>query len=364
MFGRMVKALVAATADAQLEVLDVQLPDVGPGDVRVRIKGAGVCHSDLSMINGVLSPSFPLVLGHEAAGVVVETGADVDRVAVGDPVVLNWTPPCRTCWFCEHGQPWLCTATEGVASTPRGTLSDGTPTHVTLGVGALAEEVVIGAGAVIKLPQALPLAESALLGCAVITGIGAVRNAADVQPGETVVVVGLGGVGLSAIAGARLAGAEQIVAVDVSESKEPLAKAAGATHFLVSDKTVAKSVRKLTEGRGADVALECVGRSAAIKTAWGSTRRGGRVVTLGVGAKDDPVTFSGLEIYHFARTLSTAVYGCADPDVDVPVIAQSVLDGDLDLDTLITHRIGLDDVPAAFDRMRRGEGARSLVVFD
>lgn len=359
----MVKALVTRGVDAALEVCDIELPDPGPGEVRVRVAGAGVCHSDLSMVNGVLAPSFPLVLGHEGSGVVTHVGAQVSRVAVGDHVVLNWTPPCRACWFCGRGEPWLCTATEGVASTPRGTLPDGTPLHVTLGVGALAEEVVIGENAVIGIPKELPLAESALLGCAVITGVGAVRNNAKVAKGESVAVVGLGGVGLSAIAGAALAGAQTIIAIDVSESKKDLALAAGATHFLVSDKTTAKAVRGLTEGRGVDVALECVGRSAAIRTAWSCSRRGARVVTLGVGAKDDMVSFSGLEIYHFARSLSASVYGSADPDVDVPLIAEAVLDGSLDLETLISHRIGLDDVPAAFDRMHRGEGARSLVVF-
>ena len=360
----MVQAVVARGVDSELEICDVQLPDTGEHEVRVAVRGAGVCHSDLSMINGVLAPSFPLILGHEAAGVVIDAGQGVTRVGVGDHVVLNWTPPCRDCWFCRQGEPWLCTATEGVASVPRGSLADGTPSHVTLGVGALAEEVVVGENAVIPVSKELPLAESALLGCAVITGVGAVRNNAKVRPGESVVVVGLGGVGLSAIAGARLAGASRIVALDVSESKRDLALAAGATDFALADKAAPKLIRSLTEGRGADVALECVGRSAAIRTAWSSTRRGGRVVTLGVGAKDDPVSFSGLEIYHFARSLSASVYGSADPDVDVPAIAKSVLDGALDLDTFVSHRIGLDGVPAAFERMRAGEGARSLVVFD
>lgn len=360
----MVRALIAREVGSKLEVCDVVLPDPGPGEVRVKVAGAGVCHSDLSMINGVLSPSFPLILGHEASGVVVEAGADVDRVSVGDHVVLNWTPPCRDCWFCERGEPWLCTTTEGVASLPRGTLSDGTPLHVTLGVGGLAEEVVIGQNAVIPVPDELPLAEAALLGCAVITGVGAVRNNAKVQPGESVAVVGLGGVGLSVIAGAKLAGADPIIALDLSESKKELATALGATHFVVSDKAAAKTIRGLTGGRGVDAAFECVGRSAAIRTAWGSSRRGARIVTLGVGAKDDMVSFSGLEIYHFARTLSASVYGTSDPDVDVPWLARSVLDGSLDVDGLVSHRIGLDEVPEAFERMHAGEGARSLVVFE
>lgn len=360
----MVQALISRGLDAELELADVELPPTGAGQVRVSVRGAGVCHSDLSMINGVLSPSFPLVLGHEAAGIVTEVGDGVGRVRVGDPVVLNWSPPCRECWFCGQGEPWLCTATEGIASVPGGQLADGTPTHLTLGVGALAEEVLVSEKAVIPVPAELPLAESALLGCAVLTGVGAVRNNAKVRPGESVAVVGLGGVGLSVIVGAQLAGASPIIALDVNEEKAELAKAAGATDFVLSDRAAPKAIRGLTGGRGADVAFECAGRSVAVRTAWGSTRRGGRVVTLGVGSKDDSVSFNGLELYHFARSLSTSVYGTADPDVDVPVVAQSVLDGSLDLNALISHRIRLADAPEAFARMTRGEGARSLVVFD
>ncbi|MDV6013743.1 alcohol dehydrogenase catalytic domain-containing protein [Haloechinothrix sp. LS1_15] len=359
----MVQAMIARGVDTEPEIGEVVLPEPGAEDVRVSVRAAGVCHSDLSMIDGVLSPSFPLVLGHEASGVVAEVGDEVTRVAVGDHVVLNWTPPCRACWFCQQQEPWLCTATEGITSVPRGALPDGTPSHVTLGVGALAEEVVVGENAVIPIPAELPLAESALVGCAVVTGVGAVRNNARVRPGESVVVIGIGGVGLSAIAGARLCGAGPIIAVDVSEAKRDLAMAAGATEFLVAEQGTAKAVRGLTEGRGADVALECVGRSQAIRTAWQCSRRGARIVVLGVGSKDDHVSFSGLELYHFARSISASVYGSADPDTDVPKLATAVRDGELDLNTLVTHRIGLADVPAAFERMRQGEGGRSLVLF-
>lgn len=360
----MVQTLIARAAHTDPEIAEVELPQPDSNEVTVAVRAAGVCHSDLSMIDGVLYPSFPLVLGHEASGVVTATGPDVTRVGVGDHVVLNWTPPCRSCWFCLHAEPWLCTATEGVASLPRGALTDGTPTHVTLGVGALAEQVVIGENAVIGIPGELPLAESALIGCAVVTGVGAVRNNARVRPGESAVVVGLGGVGLAAVAGARLSGADPVIGIDSSESKQELALAAGATHFLQAGDRVAKEARKLTGGRGADVALECAGRSAAIRTAWQSSRRGARVVILGVGSADDHVSFSGLELYHFARSISVSVYGSADPDIDVPKLAESVRTGELDLNTFVTDRIGLSDAPEAFDRMRRGEGGRSLVLFD
>jgi S-(hydroxymethyl)glutathione dehydrogenase/alcohol dehydrogenase len=304
-----------------------------------------------------------LVLGHEASGVVAEIGSSVRDVEVGDHVVLNWAPPCRRCWYCTHGQPWLCETAAGVASRPLGHLVDGTPSHLTLGIGALADEVVVGARALIRLPPDLPLAEAALLGCAVLTGIGAVQHTARVAVGDSVAVIGLGGVGLSAVIGARLAGASTIIAVDALPDKEKLARSLGATDFLLSSPTLARDVRKLTEGRGVDHALECVGRSNTIRDAWQSTRRGGNTVVVGMGSKDDVVSLTALEIFHFARTLVSSVYGSADPDVDVPLLAAAALDGRLDLAALVTHRIGPDEVGGAFDRMRRGEGVRSLVLF-
>lgn len=361
----MVKALVARAADGDMAVEDVELPEPGPGEVRVSVRAAGVCHSDLSMINGTVVPQFPLILGHEAAGVVSQVGPGVSRVSVGDHVVVNWSPACRECWFCLRGEPWLCATAEGVASRPRGTLADGTPANVTLGVGALAEQVVVGENAVIPVPDELSLAEAALMGCAVLTGVGAIRNEARVEKGDSVAVFGLGGVGLSAVVGARLAGADPIIAVDISPEKEELARAAGATDFMLFDpKALPKAIRAATGGRGVDHALECVGRSATIRAAWQSTRRGGNCVVVGMGKRDDMVSFSALELFHYARSLSSSVYGSADADRDVPLIADAALSGELDLGALVSHRISLDDVPAAFDRMRRGEGARSLVLFD
>jgi S-(hydroxymethyl)glutathione dehydrogenase/alcohol dehydrogenase len=359
----MVKALVTRGAGQVLAVEDIELPAPGPDQVRVRVRAAGVCHSDLSMANGTLTAPFPLVLGHEAAGVVTEVGADVAAVAPGDHVVLNWSPACRTCWFCTHGEPWLC-ETGGTPAAQRGTTADGTPLHVTLGLGALAEEVVVPAHAVIRIPADVPLEESALLGCAVLTGVGAVRNTARVQAGDAVLVIGLGGVGLSVVTAARAAGADPVIAVDLTSAKQDLALSAGATHFLESDDTLSRSVRKLTDGRGVDHAFECVGRSATIRAAWRGTRRGGQVVVVGMGAKDDMLSLSALDIFSSARTLRSSVYGSADPDVEVPQLAASVVDGSLDLSPLVTHRITLAEAPAAFDRMARGEGARSLVVFD
>jgi S-(hydroxymethyl)glutathione dehydrogenase / alcohol dehydrogenase len=357
----MTQALVVS-GPGELAVHDVTLRALGEDDVRVRIAGVGVCHSDLSMVNGTLRPAYPQVLGHEASGVVTEAGTRAD-VPVGQHVVLNWAVPCGTCWHCGHGEPWLCSTIEGMTGTPGGTLADGTTFEACLGLGAMAEEVVVPAAAVVPLPDVVPLAESALLGCAILTGIGAARNAARVQPGDAVLVIGLGGVGLSAVTGARLAGAGRIIAVDVSESKEALARTAGATDFLVASPDLAKQVRGLTEGRGADQALECVGSAVTIRQAWTAVRRGGTCVVVGLGPKDQQVSFNPLELFHFSRTLVSSIYGNTDARRDIEGLLPYVADGRLDLAATITDRISLADVPAAFERMQRGEGGRALVVF-
>jgi S-(hydroxymethyl)glutathione dehydrogenase/alcohol dehydrogenase len=356
------RAAVVSAVGGEIEIRDVVLPELGPGQVKVRVAAAGICHSDLSMVNGTLRPTFPLVLGHEAAGTVSEVGSGVTNVSAGDRVVVNWAPPCRRCWFCLAGQPYLCKTVEGVASLPGGTLDDGTPLHNAMGVGAFAEEVVLPSIGAVPLPDGVPLDVAALLGCAVLTGVGAVRNTARVRPGESVVVIGLGGVGLSAIAGARLSGAGPIIAVDVSEDKEKIAKGAGATHFIVANDKQAKQIRALTGGRGADHAFECVGRASTIRAAWSCVRRGGQATVVGVGRIDDQVSISALEIYHFARTMAVSVYGSGDADRDIPWLAEQITLGHLDLEALVSHRIGLDGVTEAFQRMEAGVGARSLLV--
>ena len=337
------KALVCRGSGEPLRVEEIPDPVPGVGEVLVRVRAAGICHSDLSMVNGTLFPSYPLILGHEAAGEVIGTD---------EHVVLNWAPPCRACWACQHGEPWLCSTT-GTPSTPRGDW------HVTLGLGALAELVAVPRKAIIPVPEELPFPTAALLGCAVLTGLGAVQRTAEVAPGESAVVIGLGGVGLSAVIGLKSAGAGSIIAVDVSEAKRELAFAAGATDFVMFDEV--KSIRGLTGGRGADHAFECVGRSQTIQAAWKLTRRGGKVTVVGMGAKDDMVSLGALDIFHSARTLRSSVYGSSDPDRDLPALAAAVLDGSLDLSPLITATIGLDQAPHAFATL--GSGARTVVTF-
>ncbi|MFG3599585.1 alcohol dehydrogenase catalytic domain-containing protein [Micromonospora chersina] len=355
------RALVVRGRGATPAVEEVRLPDPGPGELRVRIRAAGICHSDLAMVDGTVAPAYPLVLGHEATGVVAEAGPGT-RLPVGTPVVLNWAPACRACWHCRHGEPWLCAANTG-ASVARGQTADGGPLQVTLGLGALAEEVVVPERAAIAVPPGLPPEQAALLGCAVLTGTGAVRNTARVAPGESVAVIGLGGVGLAVLTAARRSGAGPILAVDVAEAKRDLALAAGATDFLRSDDTLAKEVRARTEGRGVDHAFECVGRSVTIRAAWRCTRRGGAVTVVGMGAKDDLLSLSALDIFHSARTLRSSVYGSSDPDREVPELAGALADGSLDLAPLVSGAIPLDEAPGALDRLARGEGARWVVTF-
>lgn len=363
----MPRAVVLTEIGAPMRVAEIDLPEPGPGQVRVRLAAAGVCHSDLSLSNGTLRQLAPAVLGHEGAGTVVAVGDGVSDVAPGDRVILNWSPACGVCQFCERGEGYLCIHSGDAAGTPYAKLADGTPLYAGLGTAAFAEETVVPAAGVLPLPDGVPLTDAALLGCAVLTAYGAVTHAARVQPGESVVVYGLGGVGLAVLQSARIAGAGPIVAVDVRPEKEELARRLGATDFLVADAPgskpeVPRKVRALT-GDGADHAFECVGSGATIRAAWSSTRRGGATTVVGIGRADDKVEFSALELFHFARTLRGCVYGNGDPAVDLPVLAEHVRAGRLDVAGLVTDRIALDDVPAAFERMSTGVGARSLVEF-
>ncbi|GAA2438379.1 Zn-dependent alcohol dehydrogenase [Streptomyces macrosporus] len=360
----MVRAVVLPAVNAPLEPGEIELPEPGPGRVRVRLAAAGVCHSDLSLSNGTLRQPAPAVLGHEGAGTVTAVGEGVTAVSPGDAVVLNWAPSCGTCHFCARlGEPWLCAEANAASGVPYARTADGRDLYPGLGTAAFAEETVVAERAVLPLPEGVPPVDAALLGCAVLTGYGAVHHSARVREGESVAVFGVGGVGLAVIQAARIAGAGTIVAVDVSPGKEELARGAGASDFLVASDTTAKEIRKLTGGLGADVAVECVGRAETIRAAWSSTRRGGRTTVVGIGGKEQKVSFSPLEIFHFARTLSGCVYGNCDPVRDLPVLAEHVRAGRLDLGALVTDRIGLDGVPAAFEAMLAGRGGRTLVVF-
>jgi S-(hydroxymethyl)glutathione dehydrogenase / alcohol dehydrogenase len=359
-----VRAAVLRSAGTPLRVEDITLPDPGPTQVRVRMIATGVCHSDLSLARGTLTHNTPVVLGHEGCGRVVEVGSEVRDVNPGDAVLLNWAPACRTCWWCEHGEPFLCANADKAGAQAYASLDDGSPVYPGLGVAAFATETLVAEAACIRIPDDVDLEEAALLGCAVLTGVGAVSHAAAVTAGESVVVIGLGGVGLCAVQGARLAGADPIVAVDSAADKADLARSLGATDVLLPGADLGKRVRALTGGRGADHAIECVGTAETIRSAWSVTRRGGQATIVGLGPRTDTVTFNALEVAHFARTLRGSMYGNGDPAVDVPVLIDHVRAGRLDLGALVTRRLTLDDVEDAFADMIAGHGARSLIVFE
>ncbi|MFB7517055.1 Zn-dependent alcohol dehydrogenase [Streptomyces sp. NPDC056144] len=359
----MIRAAVLPAVGSPLEITGIELPEPGPGQVRVRLAAAGVCHSDLSLSNGTMRVPVPAVLGHEGAGTVVSVGEGVTHVAPGDGVVLNWAPSCGDCHPCSLGEVWLCANALAGSANVHARTEDGTELHPGLNVAAFAEETVVAANCVLPAPDGVPLTDAALLGCAVLTGWGAVHHSARVREGETVAVFGVGGVGLATLQAARIAGASTIVAVDVSPEKEALARAAGATEYVVASDTTAKEIRKLTGGHGADVAVECVGRAVTIRTAWESTRRGGRTTVVGIGGKDQQVSFHALELFHWGRTLSGCVYGNSNPAVDLPVLAEHIRAGRFDLGALVTERITLDGIPGAFDNMLAGKGGRALVVF-
>ncbi|MFB6847735.1 Zn-dependent alcohol dehydrogenase [Streptomyces sp. NPDC056373] len=358
-----VRAAVLPAVGSPLQITGIELPDPGPGQVRVRLAAAGVCHSDLSLSDGTMRVPVPAVLGHEGAGTVVAVGEGVGHVSPGDGVVLNWAPSCGVCHACTLGEVWLCANALSGAADVYARTSEGADLHPGLNVAAFAEETVVSASCVLPVPDGVPLTDAALLGCAVLTGYGAVHHSARVRAGETVAVFGAGGVGLAALQAARIAGASKIVAVDVSAGKEELARAAGATDYVVASDTTAREIRGLTGKQGVDVAVECAGRAVSIRTAWDSTRRGGRTTVVGIGGTDQQVTFNALEIFHWGRTLSGCVYGNSDPAQDLPVLAEHVRAGRLDLSALVTERISLDGIPAAFENMLAGKGGRALVVF-
>jgi S-(hydroxymethyl)glutathione dehydrogenase/alcohol dehydrogenase len=357
-----VRAALLRTVGEPMSVETIHLRAVGPGDVRVRIERTGVCHSDLSLARGMLSQPLPAVLGHEACGTVVEVGEGVTDVAEGQRVILLWITPCRECFHCEHGEPHLCTTGAQRAGEPYAVTGQGEQVFPGLGVASFAEQTVVPGAAVVPVPDDIDTADAALLGCAVTTGVGAVTTTAQVTPGASVLVIGLGGVGLSVVQGARLAGAARIVAVDRNPGKADAARTAGATDFVPADEKTKKAVRGLTEGRGADFAFDCVGSSRTIRDMWSMTRRGGSCTVVGVGGKDDMVSFSALELFHFARTLRGCVAGSLDAAHDLPRYFAWVRSGELDLRPLVTGHGGLGEIDRAFAEMAEGRGIRTVVA--
>ncbi|HET9729871.1 MAG TPA: Zn-dependent alcohol dehydrogenase, partial [Acidimicrobiia bacterium] len=331
----------------------------------VRVAASGVCRSDLSIIDGTIPHPLPAVLGHEGAGVVLECGAAVTTVAPGDHVILSWVAPCRRCFFCLHDHPELCEhGLDHAFAQPYATAADGTALLAAFGTATFGEETIVPESACVRIDADFPLEQAALIGCGVVTGVGAVCNSARVEPGASVAVVGCGGVGLATIQGARLSGAAPIIAVDTVPSKLDLARQCGATEVVDAAQTdPVAAVRELTGGRGADFTFEVVGLSATIQQAYAMTRRAGTCTIVGAGGFDDMVSFAAMQLMYDVKTVRGCVYGGTDPARDFPEMVRLQRAGKLDLEALITRRIELDDVGDAFDAMRAGNVARSVIVY-
>jgi S-(hydroxymethyl)glutathione dehydrogenase / alcohol dehydrogenase len=358
------KAAVLHEFGAAAVVEELELRQLRPHEVRVRIAASGVCHTDLSIRDGSMPALLPSTLGHEGAGVVVEVGAAVTRAKLGDHVVLSWVAPCRKCFHCLHGDAHLCV--HGLDHGFGDPYADGPggPVWPAMGCGTLAEETLLPEAAVLPITPELPLEQAALLGCGVLTGVGAVVRTAHVRPGETVLVLGCGGVGLAAVQGARLSGAARIIAADPSASARERALGCGATHVMDPGAgDVPAAVRDLTDGMGVDHGIEVVGLSATIRAAYDATRRGGIVTVVGAGRFDDDVRIPALSLMADAKQIRGSVFGSTDPDRDLPPLVDLALRGGLDVNALVTRRIGLADVESAFEAMTAAEVARSVVIF-
>jgi S-(hydroxymethyl)glutathione dehydrogenase/alcohol dehydrogenase len=333
------------------------------GEVRIRIRAAGVCHSDLSAMNGTLPTLAPGILGHEAAGDVVEVGSAVTGLAPGDRVVLCWIPPCGSCAACRRGQPYICIVHVMEAYARPRFLVGSAPAFGVAGCGAFAEELVVPQQGAVKIPEDTPYEVAALVGCGVMTGVGAVINTARVEPGSTVAVIGCGGVGISAIQGARLSGASVIVGVDPVPAKHELARQFGATHAVTPDELPALGA-ELTGGENFDYVFEVVGQAATIRAAWQATRRGGTTVVVGAGSVEQKVEFSAFELLFDNKNLVGSLYGWANVRRDYARLLGLWRAGRLDLEGMISRRLRLDDVNDALDAMKQGEVVRQVILFD
>jgi alcohol dehydrogenase len=348
-----------------LEAVDLDPP--GPGEVLVRIRAAGLCHSDLSVIDGNRPRPMPMVLGHEAAGVVEETGPDVTSLARGDHVVAAFVPSCGHCGPCHAGRPALCEP--GFAANSAGTLLSGArrlhdakgPVHHHLGVSGFAEHAVVAANSLVRVPGDLPFAEAALFGCAVITGVGAVVNTAAMPRGSSAAVVGLGGVGLAALLAACMLEAEHVVAIDMNDAKLAVARHLGATAtFNAADPQAAEKVRDLTRG-GVAFAFEMAGAARALELAYRITGRGGSTVSAGLSHPEQRFSLQHLSLVAEERTLKGSYLGSCVPSRDIPRYIEWYRAGRLPVDRLLSERIRLDDINAAFDRLAAGESIRQVV---
>src|SRR5215469_7945852 len=357
-----VSGVVARAKGEPVEVTEVIVPDPGPGEALVRVQACGVCHTDLHYKMGGIGTDYPYLLGHEAAGIVEAVGPDVTEVAVGDFVILNWRAVCGQCRACKRGRPWYCFATHN--ATQKMTLADGTPLSPALGIGAFVEKTLVAAGQCTKVNPAIAPATAGLLGCGVMAGIGAAINTGGVSRGDTVAVIGCGGVGDAAILASRLAGAKTIIAVDIDDRKLEWAREFGATHAINSRSAdPVEGIRELTDGFGADVVIEAIGRPETYQQAFFARDLAGVVVLVGVPTPDMKLDLPLLEVFGRGGALKSSWYGDCLPSRDFPMLVDLHLDGRLPLEKFVSETIGLGDVEAAFEKMEHGEVLRSVVVF-
>ncbi|WP_240136565.1 S-(hydroxymethyl)mycothiol dehydrogenase [Streptomyces sp. MUM 178J] len=356
-----VQGVVAPGRDEPVCVETITVPDPGPGEAVVRVQACGVCHTDLHYKQGGISDDFPFLLGHEAAGVVESVGDGVSDVVPGDFVVLNWRAVCGRCRACLRGRPWYCFDTHNARQ--KMTLGDGTELSPALGIGAFAEKTLVAAGQCTKVDPAVAPSVAGLLGCGVMAGIGAAVNTGQVGRGDTVAVIGCGGVGDAAIVGARLAGAAKVIAVDVDARKLDIARTMGATHT-VDSRTAdpVEAIREITGGFGVDVVIEAVGRPETYKQAFYARDLAGTVVLVGVPTPDMTLELPLLDVFGRGGALKSSWYGDCLPSRDFPMLIDLHQQGRIDLAAFVTETISLGEVEKAFARMHEGDVLRSVVV--
>jgi len=356
-----VRGVIARAKGEPVEVTTVLVPDPGPGEARVRVQACGVCHTDLHYREGGIGADFPYLLGHEAAGVVEAVGAGVTGVAPGDFVILNWRAVCGQCRACKRGRPWYCFATHNAAQ--KMTLEDGTPLSPALGIGAFIEQTLVAAGQCTKVDPAVPPEVAGLLGCGVMAGLGAALNTGGVSRGDSVAVIGCGGVGDGAVLGARLAGATTIIAVDVDPRKLDWARQFGATDVINSrEADPVAGIQELTGGNGADVVIEAVGLPETYRQAFYARDLAGILVQVGVPTPDMRIELPLLDLFGRGGALKSSWYGDCLPERDFPMLTALYLQGRLPLEKFVSETIPLDGIEDAFAKMERGEVLRSVVT--
>ena len=358
-----VQGIVARAKGEPVTLETIVVPDPGPGEAVVKVQACGVCHTDLHYREGGINDEFPFLLGHEAAGIVESVGAGVTNVVPGDYVILNWRAVCGTCRACQKGKPWYCFSTHNAAQ--KMTLEDGTELSAALGIGAFVEKTLVHAGQCTPVDPEAPATAAGLLGCGVMAGLGAAMNTGGVGRGDSVAVFGCGGVGDAAIAGAYLAGASTIIAVDIDDQKLAWAKEFGATHTCNStEHDAVEYIRSVTGGNGADVCIDAVGHPEVYKQAFNARDLAGTVVLVGVPNPEMKLELPLIDVFGRGGALKSSWYGDCLPSRDFPMLIDLYRQGRLDLDRFVSETIGIGDVEEAFHKMERGEVLRSVVVMD